>query len=80
MSILSDQAIITSFSTSWSIFLFLGVPNLKLRIIIITLPTDRPKIILPTAHTTKIKLPSPYEDIICFSIFFFNLGIFFQIS
>ena len=36
----------------WSIFLFLYVPYPKLRIIII-LATDRPKIILPTAHTTE---------------------------
>ena len=39
----------------WSIFL--EVPNPKLRIIIIILPTDRltdrPEIILPTARTTK---------------------------
>ena len=35
------------------IFLFLDVPTLKLRIIIIILPTDRPEIILPTARTTK---------------------------
>ena len=37
------------------------MPTLKLRIIIIILPTDEPKIILSTAHTTKkIKLPLPY--------------------
>ena len=36
----------------WSM-LFLNVPNLKVRIIIIILPTDQPEIILLTAHTTK---------------------------
>ena len=39
--------------TRWSIFLFLDMPTLKLRIIIIILPTDRADTILPTAHTTK---------------------------
>ena len=38
--------------TWWSIFLFLDVPTLKLRIIIILL-TDWPNITLPTACTTK---------------------------
>ena len=32
-------------------FLFLNMPTLKLRMIIIILPTDQPKIILLTAHT-----------------------------
>ena len=35
-------------------FLFLDVLTLKLRIIIIILPTDRPEIILLTAYTKKI--------------------------
>ena len=40
--------------TPWSIFLFLDMPTLKLRIIIIIiLPTDPPEIILSTARTTK---------------------------
>ena len=40
--------------TQWSIFLFLDVLTLKLRvIIIIILLTDPSEIILPTAHTTK---------------------------
>ena len=39
--------------TRWSVFLFLDMPTLKLRIIIIILATDRPNIILPIAHTTK---------------------------
>ena len=39
-----------------STFLFLDVLTLKLRIIIIILPTDRPKIILPTARTIKNKI------------------------
>ena len=39
--------------TPCSIFLFLDVPILKLRIIIIILPTDWRKIILLTAHMTK---------------------------
>ena len=39
--------------TPWSIFLFLDMPTLKLRINIIILPTIRPEIILSTAHTTK---------------------------
>ena len=38
--------------TQWSILFFFDVPSLKLRNVII-LPTDRPKIILPTAHITK---------------------------
>ena len=38
--------------TRLSVFLFLDVPTLKLRIIII-LPTDRPEIILPIAPTAK---------------------------
>ena len=42
----------------WSL-LFLDVLTLKLRIIIIILPTDRPETILPGARTTKNKLPSP---------------------
>ena len=37
----------------WSIFLFFGVSTLKLSIIINILLTDRPRIILPTARTTK---------------------------
>ena len=39
--------------TPWLIFLFLDVPTLKLRIIIIIFPTGQPEIILPTACTTK---------------------------
>ena len=39
--------------TRWSIFLFLDVPTVKLRTIIIILPSDRHNIILPTARTTK---------------------------
>ena len=40
-----------------STFLYLDVLTLKLRIIvIIILPTDRPKIILPTACTIKNKI------------------------
>ena len=40
--------------SQWSIFLFLDVLTLKLRvIIIIILLTDPSEIILPTAHTTK---------------------------
>ena len=39
--------------TPWSIFLFLDVLALKRGIIIDTLPTDRPEIILSTARTTK---------------------------
>ena len=35
------------------IFLFLDVPTLKLRIIIIILPTNGAEIILRTARTTK---------------------------
>ena len=35
-----------------NIFLFLDVPTLKLKIILI-LPPEQPKIILPTARTTK---------------------------
>ena len=46
--------------TPWSIFLFLDILTLKLRIIIIILENDQPEIILLTAHTTKIKLPLPY--------------------
>ena len=38
----------------WPIFLFLDLPILKLRIIIIISPTDQRKIILLTVHTTKI--------------------------
>ena len=38
--------------TWWSIFSFIDMPTLKLRIIII-LPNDRPEIIPPTACTTK---------------------------
>ena len=46
--------LIAQFSlTRLSIFLFLDEPTLKLRIIIITLPTDRPKMILTTACATK---------------------------
>ena len=37
-------------------FLFLDVPTLKLRIIIIILPTNRSEIILLTARTTKNQL------------------------
>ena len=40
-------------------FPFLDVPLLKFRIVIILLP-DQPKIVLPIAHTKKIKLPLPY--------------------
>ena len=40
------------------IILFLDVSTLKLRNIIIILPTERPEIILPTVHAKKIKLPS----------------------
>ena len=40
-------------STQWSVFLFLDLPTLKLKIIIIILPTEQPEIILPTACTTK---------------------------
>ena len=39
--------------TWWSVFLFLDVPTLKLKIIINILSTDRPEIIIPTARTTK---------------------------
>ena len=39
--------------TQWSSFLLLGMPTLKLKIIINILPIDRPDIILPTARTTK---------------------------
>ena len=42
----------------WSIFLFLDVPTLKLKIIII-LPTDRPKLIPRLPVQQKIMLPSP---------------------
>ena len=42
-------------------FLFLDMPTLKFRIIIIIkLPTERPEKNLPTARKTKIKLPLPY--------------------
>ena len=41
------------FLTSWSVFLFLDLPTLKPRIIIIIVPTDRLKIIFFTARTTK---------------------------
>ena len=34
-------------------FLFLDMLTLKLRIIIIILPTDQPEKVLPTARTTK---------------------------
>ena len=38
-------------------FLFLDMPTLKLKIIIIIiLPTDRPAKVIPTARTTKIKI------------------------
>ena len=40
-------------STWWSVFLFLYVPTMKLKIFIIILLTDQPKIILPTARTIK---------------------------
>ena len=43
------------------IFLFLDVMTLNLGIIIIILPTDQPKIILPTTVQQKIKLPPPYS-------------------
>ena len=33
--------------------LFLDVPTLKLRNIIVTFPTDQPDMILPTAHAAK---------------------------
>ena len=39
--------------TPWSMFLFLDVPTLKLKIIINILLIDWPQIILLTAHTTK---------------------------
>ena len=39
--------------TRWSVFLFLDMPTLKLKIIINILPTGRPEIILPTACATK---------------------------
>ena len=39
--------------TRWSVFLFLDVPTLKLKIIINILPTDQPEAIIPTAYTTK---------------------------
>ena len=39
--------------TWWSMFLFLEVPTLKLRIIIIVLSTDQPELILWTLPTTK---------------------------
>ena len=38
--------------TWWSVFLFLDVLTLKLKIIII-LPANQPEIILPTVRTTK---------------------------
>ena len=41
-----------SFLTSIISIIFLAVPTLKLRIIIV-LPTDRPDAILPTVRTTK---------------------------
>ena len=47
--------------TRWSIFLFLDVPTLKLGIFVIILSTNQLEIILPTARTTKNKLPSPTE-------------------
>ena len=40
-------------STPWSIFSFLDMLTLKLRIIIIILPTDPRKRILSTARATK---------------------------
>ena len=39
--------------TRWSVFLFLDVQTLKLKIIINISPIDQPEIILPTAPTTK---------------------------
>ena len=42
-----------SFLTSIISIIFLAVPTLKLRIVIIVLPTDRPDAILPTVRTTK---------------------------
>ena len=39
--------------TRWSVFLFLDMPTLKLKVIINILPTGRPEIILPTACATK---------------------------
>ena len=48
-----DDIIAQVFLIWWSIFLFLDLPTLKLKIIIIILPTLRPKTILQTARTTK---------------------------
>ena len=42
--------------TRWSVFLFLDVAILKLKIIINVLPTNQPEIII---QPEKIKLPSP---------------------
>ena len=42
--------------------LFLNLPNLKLRIIVIILPIDRLNIILPTACTKKKKVAFSLED------------------
>ena len=41
-------------------FLFLDMPTLKSRIIIIILPTDRPDTILPNARTIKNKVAFAY--------------------
>ena len=39
--------------TSWSMFIYLDAPTLKLRTIIIILPTDRSEIIFPSACKIK---------------------------
>ena len=59
--------------TPWSVFLFLDVPTLKLKIIINILLTDQPEIILPTVLQQRIKLPSPKYRLFRFfqSIIFF---------
>ena len=46
---------VSFFNSKISIFI-LDAPTLKLSIILIILPTDQPKIILPTACTTKNKV------------------------
>ena len=49
--------------TQWSIFLFLDIPTLKLRIIIIILPTERPDIPWLLVQQ-KIKLSSPKVKVV----------------
>ena len=52
--------LISQVALTWWSFLFLDVLDLKLRIIIIILPTDWLETILPAAVQQNIKLPSPY--------------------